>query len=411
MDDRPGWSRRLASEREARQWSQADAINAMRMHSDKELPSDESLLRQWKRWEAGDTQPSAYYKGILAATFGTVTAALFPQQGRRDGQSEIVAATGLETLDIVSRMQASDVDTATLEALKITADRLASEYPYMPSEQLVIEGRQWLRRVAGMQSSRLTLSQHREILVIAGWLALLVACVEFDLGDARSAEATRKAALSLGVESGHTAISGWSHEIRAWMALTRGDYRGVVAAAQEGVQIAGAQDVAVQLTAQRAKAWARLGDRRQVELALEDGRSLLEGLPHPENLDNHFAIDPSKFDFYAMDCYRLVGEDRLASSLARQVIASGTDFDGTPRSPMRIAEANVTLGVAAAREGDLEGAGEFGDRAFNIERRSIPSLLMVGRDLEQVLQEMYPKEATTHEFNEKLRAVSGQIGS
>jgi hypothetical protein len=34
---------------------------------------------------------------------------------------------------------------------------------------------------------------------------------------------------------------------------------------------------------------------------------LLESLPYPENLDHHFVVDPGKFDFYAMDCYRLVG--------------------------------------------------------------------------------------------------------
>lgn len=33
----------------------------------------------------------------------------------------------------VSRLNRSDVDNATLDALRITADRLASEYPFMPS--------------------------------------------------------------------------------------------------------------------------------------------------------------------------------------------------------------------------------------------------------------------------------------
>ncbi|CAM5465226.1 hypothetical protein GCM10010220_02410 [Streptomyces parvulus] len=55
--------------------------------------------------------------------------------------------------------------------------------------------------------------------------------------------------------------------------------------------------VAVQRSGQEAKAWARLGDRRQVEVALDKGRRLLEGMPHPDNLDNHFVVDPAKFDF------------------------------------------------------------------------------------------------------------------
>ena len=54
-------------------------------------------------------------------------------------------------------------------------------------------------------------------------------------------------------------IQAWAHEIRAWMALTTGDYHGVVAAAQAGIEVAPHHSVAVQLAAQEAKAWARIG--------------------------------------------------------------------------------------------------------------------------------------------------------
>lgn len=213
----------------------------------------------------------------------------------------------MDTLDIVNRLRASDVDGATLDGLRITVDRLCSEYPCMASEQLLIEGRTWLRRVVELQDQRLTLDQHREVLSLAGWLALLVGCVEYDMGARVAAEGTRRAALSLGKDAGDADVVGWAHEMRAWAALTTGDYRGVIAAAHAGTQAAGARGVAVQLAAQEAKAWARVGDRRQTEVALDRGRDLLERLEHPTNLDHHFVVDPSKFDFYAMDAYRLLG--------------------------------------------------------------------------------------------------------
>jgi hypothetical protein len=106
--------------------------------------------------------------------------------------------------------------------------------------------------------------------------------------------------------------------------------------------------VAVQLAAQEAKAWARIGDRRQTEVALDRGRRLLDAMPYPENLDHHFVVDPTKFDFYAMDCYRLLADDKLAENLANEVIQASTDFDGRERAPMRLAEARITLGVVAA---------------------------------------------------------------
>jgi len=167
----------------------------------------------------------------------------------------------------------------------------------------------------------------------------------------------------------------WAQEMRAWFALTRGDYRGVLAAAT-GHDVAPSGAAAVQLHAQKAKAWARIGDRRQVEVALDQGRSLLEQMPYPDNLDNHFAVDPAKWDFYSMDCYRLLGaghdaastENKLAESYATEVIRIGTGAAGTELSPMRNAEARVTLGVIAARQGELERALDHGHRALSGDR-------------------------------------------
>lgn len=83
-DGRPAWARRIAAERAAREWSQRDAVRALRGHSKDELPADDSLIRQWKRWEAGQI-PNEFYRPLIAAVFGTVTHALFPAPARRDG--------------------------------------------------------------------------------------------------------------------------------------------------------------------------------------------------------------------------------------------------------------------------------------------------------------------------------------
>ncbi|MFD0596173.1 XRE family transcriptional regulator [Catellatospora coxensis] len=305
--DRPAWARRIRAERLAHGWSQNDAVRALQAHADKPLPESGSLLRNWKRWEAGDAEPDDFYKALVAKMFGTVTAAFFPRASSRDAEAELIRGTGMDTLEIVSRLRASDVSAATLDALRITADRLACEYPFMASDQLLVEGRAWLRRITSLLQGRLTLAQHQEVLALAGWVALLIGCVEYDLGQRQQAEATRRAALSLGEESGNVDVMGWAYEMRAWFALTQGDYRGTIAAAELGTAIASGKGVSVQLAAQRAKAWARIGDRRQVEVALDQGRTLLESLPYPDDLNNHFVVDPAKFDFYAMDGYRLVG--------------------------------------------------------------------------------------------------------
>ena len=188
--------------------------------------------------------------------------------------------------------------------------------------------------------------------------------------------------------------------------LTTGDYNGVVAASRAGTEVTPHHSVAVQLFAQEAKAWARIGDRRQTEVALDKGRRLLESLPYPANLDHHFVVDPTKCDFYAMDCYRTLADNKMAENLADEVIQASTDFDGKERAPMRLAEARITLGVVRALEGDLEAAVSQGVRALSGDRKSLPSLLMVSRDLTKVLNDRYPAEAETQDYLEQLSTLS-----
>lgn len=404
-EDRPTWARRLRAERAARDWSQADAVRALRAHSEQPLPSDEGLVRNWKRWESGATEPDAFYKPLIARTFGTVTASLFGDQ-RRLRDAPILAATGMDTVELVARLRASDLTTGTLDAVRMTIERLCAEYRDAPPERLRVEGLEWLSRLTGILDQRLTLGQHREVLALAGWVALLTGCVEYDMGERQAAEATRKAALSLGQEAGHAEIVAWAHEMRAWYALTQGDHRGVIAAADLGQHAAPRAGVAVQLAGQKAKAWVRMGDRREVDAALDHGRTLLESLPYPDNLANHFVVDPAKFDFYAMDCYRILGADRLAEAYARQVIADGTAADGSERTPMRNAEARVTLAVVAARDGDVSQAVQLGHDALTAERKSLPSLLMCSRELATVLRDRYSTRPDVAHYLDELRTLA-----
>ncbi|MFI1532369.1 tetratricopeptide repeat protein [Streptomyces griseus] len=97
----------------------------------------------------------------------------------------------------------------------------------------------------------------------------------------------------------------------------------------------------------------------------------------------------------------------LVSQLANEVIQSGTEFDGTERSPMPIAEARVTLGVVAAREGDLDTALAYGERAVAGERKSLPSLAMVASGLGRALQTNCKNSSAAQEFVAHLRELRG----
>lgn len=298
----------------------------------------------------------------------------------------LIATTGMDTLELLQRVRSSAINQSTIDALSITVEQLCCDYSHADARELVSTGKQWLARVTELLENRLSLSQHRDILSNAGMLALLVGCLQYDLGDTAAAEGTRRMALSLGLDSGNTGIMGWSYEMLAWFHLTSGNHRAVIPAAESGIVAAPSHSVAVQLYGQQAKAYARMGEREEVHNALERGRELLDGLPYPERPDNHFVVDPDKWDFYAMDTYRIVGEDELAKRNAHEVIRRSTNPEGFISTPMRKAEAELTLAVIAARQGEIDEASSLGAHALQDGRQSRPSLLMVAGELDDELR-------------------------
>ena len=218
----------------------------------------------------------------------------------------------------------------------------------IPGSQLVAieESSHWdvsefmLGYISQLVAGRCTLREHRDLLVLSGWLTLLLSCLEYDLGNARQADFARIAANSLGKETGHGEIVGWSFELSSWFALTQGRLRSVSGYAEAGANAASHSSVIVQLAAQSAKAHARMGDKQKVHQILDDGFRLLAQHDHPARPENHFVIDPSKWDFYAMDCYRLARDDKRAAEHAHEVIELSLRPDGSEEArcvPPRLA--------------------------------------------------------------------------
>lgn len=312
------------------------------------------------------------------------------------------------------RTETSSVSSATLESIAQGVDQLARAYPRAHADVLHQRARSGLRYVTGRLDGRMTLRQHRELLVHTGWLFLLYACVQYDRGQREVAHLSRAAALRIGEETGHGEISAWAWEIEAWFALTQHRWQDALAAVEAGHRADQTHSVGAQLYAHKARAAARLGDARTVRDSLDAGRARLDRLPRPEHPEHHFVIDPDKWDFYQMDAYRLLGDDARAAEHARSVIRMSTGPDGTETSPMRAAEARLTLAVTAARGGALDEAVHLADTALAADRRSLPSLLLVADELDRELRSRHPRERATRHVHERIRdlrrAAAGPVG-
>jgi len=105
-----------------------------------------------------------------------------------------------------------------------------------------------------------------------------------------------------------------------------------------------------------------------------------------------------------------LADDKMAENLASEVIHASTDFHVKERAPMRLAEARITLGVVAARQGDLDEAVSQGEHALSGQHRSLPSLLMASRDLTKLLNERYPGVAGTRQYLDQFHALSASPG-
>lgn len=75
---------------------------------------------------------------------------------------------------------------------------------------------------------------------------------------------------------------------------------------------------------------------------------------------------------------------------------------------MRNAEARVTLGVTAARDGDLELAVALGARALEGDWQSVPSLIMTSRKLAADVKHRYSSEPAAQDYLARLHALGQQ---
>jgi transcriptional regulator with XRE-family HTH domain len=171
----------------------ADQINASQAGIVGRLACDEERIR---RWETGEVHwPSPPYRRALQELTGLEPAQLGfiphrqanierPVIGRIDPAEAFRSEAELfDTMDLARMVTASDLGHGTLDTLQEAADLLCRAYPSALAAELLARTKQRLRYITRLLGGRLTLRQHRELLVTAGWLSLLLGCLHYDLGE------------------------------------------------------------------------------------------------------------------------------------------------------------------------------------------------------------------------------------
>lgn len=309
------------------------------------------------------------------------------------------------TMELAGLIEGADIGLGTLEALEEATDLLCRAYPKTPSALLKTRIKKRLKNVIDLPGSRITIDQHRRLLVVAGWMTALLGCVHYDMREPEEAEAARQAAYQIGKEAADPNLLAWASEMAAWFALVENRYEDAIEAANAGLAATASGNVAVQLHLQQAKSYARLADSRQTHRALNDAEAILSKLPLPEHPDNHFVFDHSKWMHYAATIYTWLGDDRKAKEHATEVISDHVRPDGSSRAPMRTAEARLSLATVHARAGDLDGAVACGKAAYEFDTKPLADLLSRGNDLDRLLCRRFGEHPLVREFHEYLAGM------
>jgi hypothetical protein len=278
---------------------------------------------------------------------------------------EAAADGAVEAAELARDAEASDIGAGTLENLDLAVDRLCRGYASAPPALLIPRVQARLRGLRRLHTGRVNLAQRRQLLVAGGWLATLLATLQFDAGDQPAAEDSRDAALQLGKAAGHQEIMAWSFELLAWFALVNHQPRQALDLAQQGLTLAPHTSAGVQLAMQQARVWARLGQHRETEQALRAGATALASLPPPAHPEHHFAFDAPKLTFYAAMCFTWLHQTEQAEAHARQVIAHSTETPGVLHWPTRFAVAHVDLALLAAQRSQPDEAALRGTAALD----------------------------------------------
>lgn len=278
----------------------------------------------------------------------------------------------MDAWELARRVQATDVGNTTLERLELTFDRLAMAYPKADPATLLRHVRKHSAYVVKLLDGKKTLSEHRRLLVIGGWLSLLGATVHIDLMQDDAATARLETAATLAREAGHPEIEAWCYETEAWRVLTDGDYVQAVDLSRAAQEIAPAGSSGlIQATAQEGRAHARLGEAKETYSAIERVQNMSAAIGAPDTPEHHYRYDPAKALSYTATTLAWLG-DVAAEPYAREVIKRLSPTDDVSQWPRRVASANIDLALVLLKEDRLDEACDSAQKAI-LSGRVVPS--------------------------------------
>ncbi|MBC7267727.1 XRE family transcriptional regulator [Streptomyces albogriseolus] len=296
------------------------------------------------------------------------------------------------------------LDPTDIEGLETAVRSLSATYSSQPPRELWPEAARERRRAFTLlQGRRHTLREARDLARHAGMLSVILAWAAHDLGKDDLVEAYCDDAWVQGRQADLPEVSAWAEDVRSTHALYGNRPLDALTAATRGLAIA-PQDsnAAVRLSAQVARAQARLGHREEFRQAAVRAHEYQTRLPlHGAGL---FGVDAVRIISYDASSYVWLGQAQQARTVAEEAIGHYRSCPRPLQAPTRLAIAQLDLAQAHSALGDPDAAIAAARQAL-ASGRLVDSIRVRAQQLDRTLRHRYPREPAVAAFAEEVRLL------
>lgn len=298
----------------------------------------------------------------------------------------------------------TELDPSDIAELETAVDGLGTTYSSQPPRELWPTAARMRHRVFAFQHEhRHTLREARELARHAGMLSVILAWVAHDLGEGDLVQAYCDDAWAQGEQADLPEVGAWAEDVRSTHALYDSRPLDALLAATRGLAVAPRDgNAAVRLSAQVARAHARLGNHHEFERAAVRARDYQAQLPlHGTGL---FGVDAVRITSYDASSYGWLGHANRARAAAEEAIGHYRGFPRPLQAPTRLAIAQLDLAQAHSALGEPDAAVATARQALT-SGRLVDSVRGRAQQLDRTLQRRYPQAHAVTEFAEELKVL------
>lgn len=342
--------------------------------------------RQAYRWVAGELLrlPYPQAQAILEEMFGEPAQRLFgppygtgalrtsrhngvvTQRGtaRADWEGQVIAMTADRARDFLSRIEASNVGSETLDQLADDVRRLVIAFQQQPLPDLLGDLVDTQNQAFTLLEGRQRLEQSRDLYLVAGIACGLMAMASHDLGATHDAMTQARTGYACADNAGHDGLRAWTRGLQAAFTYWSGRLEDSLRYAQLGAEVAvrSRGTAEVWLASSEARALAALNRPDEVHAALAraaDARDRVQ----PDELDSlggMCTFSPPRQLYFAAEALTWGGQTEAtrAEQFALDALNAFAAAPVQDRSFGHEANTRVALAIARVFQDEIDGAAE-----------------------------------------------------